>query len=89
MIPVTFLTVSWQFTLPLIIDKQMEFGTAMKTSFRMVGKHWWHVFGLTVLVGLVSFAGVLGCCIGVLFTAPIGIAAMMSAYETIFGAEKN
>jgi len=89
MIPVTFLTVSWQFTLPLIIDKQMEFGTAMKTSFRMVGKHWWHVFGLTVLVGLVSFAGVLGCCIGVMFTAPIGIAAMMSAYETIFGAEKN
>jgi hypothetical protein len=89
LIPVTFLTVSWQFTLPLIIDKQMNFGTAMKTSFKMVGKHWWQVFGLTILVGLVSFAGVLGCCIGVLFTAPIGIAGMMFAYETIFGAEKN
>jgi hypothetical protein len=89
LIPVTFFTVCWQFTLPLIIDKQMDFGTAMKTSFKMVNKHWWQVFGLTILVGLVSFAGVLGCCIGVLFTAPIGIAAMMIAYETIFGAEKN
>jgi len=38
---------------------------------------------------LVSFAGVLGCCIGVLVTAPIGLAAMMVAYETIFGTEKN
>jgi len=89
LIPTTFLTVCWQFTLPLIIDKQMDFGTAMKTSFHMVKKHWWQVFGLTILVGLISAAGVLGCCIGVLFTAPIGIAAMMIAYETIFGAEKN
>ncbi len=89
LIPVTFLTVCWQFTLPLIIDQQLDFGTAMKTSFKMVTKHWWQVFGLTVLVGLVSFAGVLGCCIGVLFTAPIGMAAMMVAYETIFGTEKN
>ena len=55
----------------------------------MVGKHWWQVFGLTILVGLVSFAGIFGCCIGVLFTAPIGVAALMIAYETIFGAEKN
>ncbi len=89
LIPVTFLTVCWQFTLPLIIDRQMDFGAAMKTSFKMVTKHWWHVFGLTILVGLVSFAGVLGCCIGVLFTAPIGLAAMMVAYETIFGTQKN
>ena len=89
LVPVTYLTVCWQFTLPLIMDKQMVFGTAMKTSFKMVNRHWWQVFGLTILVGLVSFAGVLGCCIGVLFTAPIGLAAMMFAYETIFGAETN
>ena len=89
LLPTTFFTVCWQFTLPLIIDKQMHFGDAMKTSFNMVKKHWWQVFGLTVLVGLVTAAGLLGCCIGVLFTAPIGIAALMIAYETIFGAEKN
>jgi uncharacterized membrane protein len=89
MVPAAFFTVCWQFTLPLIVDKQMDFGTAMKTSWKMVMMHWWHVFGLVVVAGLVSAAGVLGCCIGVLFTAPIGVAAMMFAYETIFGAEKN
>jgi hypothetical protein len=89
MVPVTFFSVCWQYTLPLIIDKQMDFGTAMKTSWRMVMKHWWQVLGLTILVGLVSFLGVFACCVGVLFTAPIGIAAMMYAYETIFGVQKN
>ena len=89
LIPVTYLTVSWQFTLPLIIDKQMDFGAAMKTSFKMVNQHWWQVFGLTILVGLVSFAGILGCCVGVLVTAPIGIAAMMFAYEILFSGKKN
>ncbi len=84
LIPVTYLTVSWGFTLPLVIDRELEFWPAMKTSFKMVNKHWWQVFGLTILVGLVSIAGVFGCCIGVVFTVPIGIAAMMIAYETIF-----
>ncbi len=84
LIPMTYLTVCWGFTLPLIIDREMKFWPAMKTSFKMVSKHWWQLFGLTVLVGLLSGVGVLACCIGALFTAPIGIAATMYAYETIF-----
>lgn len=89
LVPVTFLTVCWMFTLPLIIDKGMDFGMAMKNSWKMVIRHWWHVFGLFIVAGLVSAAGLLGCCVGALFTAPIGMAALMIAYETIFGAEKN
>jgi uncharacterized membrane protein len=84
MIPVTYLSVSWLFTQALIIDKQMDFRTAMKTSWKMVHKHWWHVFGLVVVTGLLNVAGMCACCIGVLFTIPIGIAALMFAYETIF-----
>jgi uncharacterized membrane protein len=86
LIPMTYLVVCWQFTLPLIIDQELKFWPAMKTSFKMVNKHWWQVFGLTIVVGLVSGVGALACCVGVLFTAPIGIAAMMFAYETIFCA---
>ena len=89
LIPMIYLQTCWIFTLPLIIDKQMEFWTAMKTSWKMVNKHWWQVFGLTLLIGLVNLAGALMCLIGLLFTIPIGFAALMIAYETIFGAEKN
>jgi uncharacterized membrane protein len=83
-IPATYLGVCWRFTLPLIVDKQMDFWTAMGTSRKMVKKHWWLVFGLLILIDLINIAGVCACCVGVLFTIPIGIAAMMFAYETIF-----
>ncbi len=85
MIPTIYLGVSWQFTLPLIIDKQMDFWDAMKTSFKKVNKHWWYLFGFTVVIGLINIAGACACCVGLLFTLPMTIAATMCAYETIFG----
>ena len=88
MIPMLYLQTSWIFTLPLIIDKQMDFWTAMKTSWKMVGKHWWQVFGLVVLVGVLNIVGVLMCCVGLLFTLPVGFAALMHAYETIFSERR-
>jgi uncharacterized membrane protein len=89
LIPVIYLQTCWAFTLPLIIDQGMDFGAAMKTSWKMVNKHWWQVFGVILVVGLVNMVGALLCLIGLLFTVPIGFAAMMYAYETIFGAKKN
>jgi hypothetical protein len=84
LIPTLYLQMRWLFTLPLIIDRQMDFWAAMKASWQMVGKHWWRVFGLFILVGLINIAGLCVCCVGVLFTAPIGYGALMYAYETIF-----
>jgi len=88
LLPTIFLSVNLMFTLPLIVDKRLEFWPAMQTSWKMVRKHWWQIFGLAVLVGLVNLAGFLLCCVGVLFSMPIGIAAMMYAYETIFSAAR-
>ncbi len=89
MIPVTYLTVNWQFTGPLIIDKQMKFWPAMKASWKKAHQHWWHVFGFVVVIGLLNLAGVCACCFGVLFTAPISMAATMYAYETIFSPSQG
>lgn len=88
-IPAIYLGTCWKFSLPLIMDKDMDFWTAMKTSMKMVNKHWWQVFGLMVLIGLVNLGGLLACCIGVLFTVPVTFAALMYAYETIFGERKT
>ena len=62
----------------------MGFWQAMELSRKMVSKHWWHVFGLMILLGLLNIVGLLACCVGALFTVPIGIGALMYAYETIF-----
>lgn len=88
LVPMVFLTVNWMFTLPLIVDKRMEFWPAMQLSWKMVRKHWWQAFGLILLVGLINLGGFLLCCVGLLFSMPLGIAAMMYAYETIFAAPR-
>jgi len=84
LLPVMYLTVNWLFTLPLIIDKKWGFWTAMTVSWKMVHRHWLHVFGLVVVVGLLNVAGAF-CCIGIFVTLPLGMLALMYAYEDIFG----
>jgi len=84
MIPAMYLSVGWLFSLPLIIDRQMDFWPAMKASRRMVGKHWWLVFGLTIVCGLVKLLGLAMCCVGLFFALPIAFGATMYAYESIF-----
>ncbi|HTA95609.1 MAG TPA: glycerophosphoryl diester phosphodiesterase membrane domain-containing protein [Verrucomicrobiae bacterium] len=89
MVPVTYLSVNWMFTLPLIIDKGMKFWPAMMASWKKAHQHWWLLLGLLVVIGLLNLAGVCACCVGLLFAAPIGIAATMYAYETIFGESQT
>jgi hypothetical protein len=86
-IPATYFTVSFYFTFPLIIDKQMGLWTAICTSFKMVHKHWFHILALLILAGLVNISGICICLIGALFTAPLGLAAVCYAYEDIFGRQ--
>jgi uncharacterized membrane protein len=86
LIPLIYLGVSWMFSFALIIDKQMDFWRAMETSRKMVGKHWWTVFGFLFVTGLINLAGFIACCVGVLFTMPITFGAIMYAYEDIFCA---
>jgi uncharacterized membrane protein len=85
-VPVIYLSIGWLFTLPLIIDKRMEFWPAMSASRRMVGKHWWLVFGLSVVCGLINAVGFIACCVGIFISLPIMFGAMMYAYERIFSA---
>lgn len=85
-IPIIYFSVSWIFSLTLIIDRQMDFWPAMGASRKMVGKHWGAVFALMVVCGLINVAGICACCIGIFLSVPLTMAALMYAYETIFSA---
>jgi hypothetical protein len=86
-LPGIYLAVSWMFTLPLVIDKGIDFWPAMELSRKVVTKHWWLMFGLLIVCGLVAIAGVFACCVGIIVTAAIAQAALMYAYEDIFGGQ--
>jgi hypothetical protein len=64
----------------------MDFWAAMELSRKTVTKHWWAMFGLLIVCGLVALAGVLACCVGVFVTSAIAQAAVLYAYEDIFGS---
>lgn len=83
-IPAIYLSVCWIFTVPLVIDKQIEFWPAMNLSRKVVHMHWGSVFGLMFVGGLVAGLGILACGVGLLFTLPIFFAAFTVAYEDIF-----
>lgn len=84
-VPVTYLSVAWVFSMPLIIDQQIGFWEAMNVSRRSVHPRWWSVFGLLLVCGLVVLAGVLCCCVGFLVSWPISVAALAYAYEDLYG----
>ena len=83
-VPGVYLAIGYLFALPLVIDKRMEFWTAMEVSRRVVHKHWWSIFGFGILACLILLLGVLACLIGIIVAAPIVTASMMYLYEDLF-----
>jgi uncharacterized membrane protein len=89
LLPVIYLSTIWMFSLPLVIDKGLSFWQAMETSRKVVNKHWFMVFGLLIVVGLINMVGVLLCCVGLFLSFPLGIAAFMHAYEALFSSREG
>lgn len=86
-LPGIYLMIALIFSVPLVMDKGLTWQEAMKTSMTMVNKHWFVIFGMVLVAGLVAMAGFLACCLPYLFTLPVSLIAMMFAYETIFGGQ--
>lgn len=79
-----YLSVSWIFALLLVVDKKLDFSKAMSLSRRMVGKHFFGVLWLMIVIGLLSLLGMLACLVGLLVTGPVAFMAIVSLYEEIF-----
>lgn len=85
LVPIVYFSICWTFVLPLIIDKGVSYWDAMTISRRAVQLHWWQVFALVFVGGLIGALGMALCCVGVFATLPLYFAMVLLAYETIFG----
>ena len=56
-LPGIYLAVAWAFTTLLIIDKKMDFWTAMEVSRRVITAQWWRMFGLIILAAIIGALG--------------------------------
>lgn len=84
-IPVIYFSVAIGFVFPLIVDKQIGFWEAIRTSLKIVHRQWFQAFGLMILVGLVAMVGLFACCVGMLATIPLAYLIWCQGYRQLFG----
>lgn len=78
-----FMSIAWIFSFPLVIDKGLGPWTAMSVSWRVVTRNWFGVFFTVLLGAILTALGVIGLFIGLLFTLPLVIGALLYAYESL------
>jgi hypothetical protein len=84
-LPGIYLAVGYAFVLPLVIDRQMPVWEAMELSRTTVHRHWFQTFGLLLAAGLLLVVSALALGFGLVLTLPLCTAALMFAYEDLFG----
>ena len=77
------------FWTPLVVDKKMDAMQALTTSWNTLKPQVFSAIGFLIVSGLAALLGVIACCVGVLFTAPIGILAPALIYRSFFPASGN
>jgi hypothetical protein len=69
----------------LIFDRKLGAMEAMKANWELTRGHFWGLFGVSILMGLITLGGVLACLIGVLFAVPYTMLIMNAGYLLIAG----
>jgi uncharacterized membrane protein len=80
---VLYLSIAWLFSFALIIDQGLGAWSAMEVSRRVITHQWFRVFFLALLCGIMAMLGLIAFLIGVFFTLPIAIGAILYAYEDL------
>ena len=85
MLVILVITIGFTFAYPLIVDRKLQGFDAVKLSFKAAFANFWRLLGMLILTGLLSFAGLLLCYVGIFLVMPISFAAIAAAYEQVFG----
>ncbi len=72
------------FTVPLIVERQMDAVSAISTSFRALGGDAVMAVVFYVVLTLISSAGILACCVGLLVTFPLYFLGVAFIYRDFF-----
>ena len=83
MIVLLYVAISWCFAFALVIDQGLGPWTALEVSRRVVAKQWFRVFFVVFLGAILTLLGLIGLFIGVLFTLPLMIGAVLYAYQDL------
>lgn len=85
-VPGIYLAVAWSMALPLLVDRHMGVLEALECSRRLVTRHWFTVFGFSLISLLGVTAGVLTLGIAFVWIVPWLALAWAVLYRELAGA---
>jgi hypothetical protein len=83
-LPGIYLSFAYLLTTQLICDRELSAREAMRTSSKAIAHKWWSVFGLSLLVGLLTVLSALGLLIPLIWTIPWAMMTTAVLYKRIF-----
>jgi len=87
-LPAIYVSVAYAFTVPLLIDKNMEVWEAMEHSRKTVTRHWFKVAGLMGLLTVIMAISIIPLGIGLIWSVPLMFVTLYGlAYPVIFNLE--
>lgn len=89
LIPGIYLAVAYIFTIPLILDRKVQFWDAMEASRKIITKNWCSMFAFVFVLGSINIGGFLLLGVGMVLTTPFTGCAIIAAYEDIVGLRSS
>jgi len=87
-IPGIYLAIAYSLTYTIVGDQEVTAWKAMETSRRAISHRWWDVFGLGLLVGLLTGVSALGLLIPLIWTIPWAMMTTAVLYRRMFYAPR-
>jgi uncharacterized membrane protein len=84
-LPGIYLAVAYLFAQLFVVDKNLNFWSAMESSRKVITKKWFSFFGFVLLLALLNVLGAMILGVGLLVTIPLSACVVAAAYEDIVG----
>jgi len=88
-LPGIYLAVGYALTLPLILDKGMGPWEALEASRKAIHKKWWTVFGLYLVMLLISTVAAIPLGLGLIWVVPMYFVLVGVLYVHLFGVDES
>ena len=85
---ILLLSAIWAFKIHFIVVYKMDAWPAMELSRRVTTPNLLRMVGLFIIIGLIVIVSALPCGIGLLFSLPLSIGAIYSAFAQITGSDQ-
>jgi uncharacterized membrane protein len=84
-LPGIYLSIAYLLAIPLVVERKLSPWQALEASRKAISQHWFKVFGLFFVLGVIMMVSAIPLGIGMIWTLPLAVISVGVLYRTIFG----